>query len=90
MTSKRTAVLKFIVAYHHIHKFSPSHREICDHIDTLRLTTDPNRTSTSSTRYQIHELIKNGYLTGEPYIARGYAPTEAGLQYIKSLHAKKT
>jgi len=83
MTAQRLAVLVFIVGYHAEHKFSPAQREICDHVDSKRPFHSLRKMSTSTAKYQIDCLIKADYLTGEPRIARGYAPTAEGIQYVK-------
>jgi hypothetical protein len=88
MTPQRVAVLRFIVVYHQEHKYSPSYKEICAAIDGQRQQEDPHRMSSSAVKFHLISLIKSGLLVGEIGIARGYSPTESGVQYMKEWKEK--
>lgn len=83
MTSQRRNVLWYVVEYQEIHHFSPSYHEIMAHIDSLREPNDPRHVSTSSVGYHFQELSRLGFMYYEPNVARGYAPTQAGIELVK-------
>lgn len=86
MTDQRLLVLRYIVEYSAQHHFSPSHRDICEYVDTQRPRLDNALTSTSTVRFHLRELHKMEYIYYEQGVSRGYAPTQKGMDLIREMY----
>lgn len=82
LSDRQRAIFDFLVDYIEKNNYSPSMREI---------SKAAGLSSTSSTKYQISNLIKLGYLSQENNKSRTLIPTDIALQTVeyKTTHSKE-